>query len=268
MYIKYILIAFGFNLLFHVSNINADDLPTGREIMENVHAQPEGETITRSFQMILKNAKGNIRERTVQSFKKIQPDINKTVFFFSEPKNIRGSGFLTWDYKTGKQEDAQWIYLPATRKSRRISASKRGDYFFGSDLTYDDMKTEGKAELDEYNYQTIGVEKIAEHESYSVEAVPVNSKISKELGYSKAQLWVDKQIWEIRKIKLWDRKDRELKTIEYPRVENIDGFWTIIELKAVNHQTGHETQFNFSGIKYNALLKKNIFKENSLKRGI
>jgi hypothetical protein len=43
--------------------------------------------------------------------------------------------------------DDRWLYLPATRKVRRIPASDRGDYFLGTDFTYEDIQSELKLPL-------------------------------------------------------------------------------------------------------------------------
>ena len=73
---------------------------------------------------------------------------------------MRGTGFLTYDYADVSVDDDQWLYLPALRKVRRISASDRGDFFLGTDFTYEDIKKEQKVEINDYAFQAKGSENV------------------------------------------------------------------------------------------------------------
>ena len=66
----------------------------------------------------------------------------------------------------------QWLYLPALRKTRRISAANRGDYFLGTDLTYEDIKLETRISKEDYNYTTIGKKRLMVEETYVIEGDP------------------------------------------------------------------------------------------------
>lgn len=74
--------------------------------------------------------------------------------FFEYPGDVKGTGFLTWDYDEPGKDDDKWLYLPAMKKTRRISGSSaRQDYFMGSDFTYDDM---GSRSVDEDTHELLG----------------------------------------------------------------------------------------------------------------
>ncbi len=49
---------------------------------------------------------------------------------FKKPVDIKDTGLLTLDYDQDKDSD-QWIYLPAVKKSRRISSKRKGGRFVG-----------------------------------------------------------------------------------------------------------------------------------------
>ena len=61
----------------------------------------------------------------------------KKIMFFTYPGDVKGTGFLTWDYDNPRKVDDKWLYLPAMKKTRRISGkSSKTDYFMGSDFEY------------------------------------------------------------------------------------------------------------------------------------
>ena len=115
--------------------------------------------------------------------------------------------------KKGKDND-QWLYLPALRKTRRISAAHRGDYFLGTDMTYEDINPGNKLSVEDYDYKYLKSEMVDGHQSYVIEGIPVDDKTAKELGYSKAQAWVDIENAMIRKAEYWDIAGNHLKTLQ------------------------------------------------------
>ncbi len=250
------------------SQENNKDLPTGDEVAKRINARDEGETVSRVLIIELTDRKGKKRLRTTRTFRKYYGEEKRTIMFYKEPKNIKDTAFLTIDYPQSDKEDDQWLYLPALRKVRRISASKRGDYFLGTDFTYEDMKSETKVNIDDYNRTTIGEETIDGHHCYILEAVPINKKIAKELGYGKAHQWVDDKIWMTRKTIIWDIHGNLLKTIYFENIRKVQNIWTIHQINVENHKTKHNTLFKFKNIDYLTEIKDDLFTEQSLRRGL
>ena len=123
---------------------------TGREIAQKVKDRPDGDTRRSEMVMTLINKRGAVRERKLISYSidvgKEKKD-RKSIMFFQYPGDVKGTGFLTWDYDELNKDDDKWLYLPAIKKTRRISGSSaKQDYFMGSDFTYDDM---GSRNVDE-----------------------------------------------------------------------------------------------------------------------
>jgi len=246
----------------------ADDLLSGQEIAENIANRNEGVNRFAYMKMILKNKRGSVRERTVRTYRKYFGDEKRTVSIFDLPKSLSETGFLTYDYKDKNKDDDQWLYLPALKKIRKISASDRGDYFLGTDLTYDDIRNESKITLEDYTRKTIGIEKVNGHVCYKVENLPVDEKTKKELGYSKTVTWVDSSIWITRKAEFWDVRGNPLKVILTTDINKIQGVWTPHKIHVTNHKTGHQTIFLYSKVNYKKILPNKIFKKGALKRGI
>jgi len=245
-----------------------NSLPSGDEIARRINARDEGQTVSRTLTMELIDRRGKRRTRETRSFRKYYGDEKRTVIFYRSPRNIKDTAFLTYDYPDPARDDDQWLYLPALRKVRRISASDRGDYFLGTDFTYEDIKKETKVSMEDYTRQTIGEEIIDGHRCYIVEATPVNEKVAKELGYGRVQRWVDADIWMVRKSEFWDVRGNKLKTIHIRDIRRVQGIWTGHQLEARNHKTGHQTIFTFSNVDYQGKVTDDIFTERALRRGI
>ena len=165
-------------------------------------------------------------------------------------------------------DDDQWLYLPAMRKVRRISASDRGDYFLGTDLTYEDIKLETRVGVADYDYTHVGEEDIDGHRCYVVEAEPVSEDVAKELGYGGATLWVDADIWMVRQRYSLDVAGNPLKTVRTRDIRVVDGIWTAHTIDVENHKTGHRTVFEFTDIDYAADVDDSVFTERALRRGV
>ena len=254
-------------LAIPVSDATAEDL-SGREVMENVVARDDGEYLSRTLKMTLTNRRGKTRVRETRGFRKYFGEEKRTVLFYVSPANVKGTAFLTWDYADEKIDDDQWLYLPATRKIRRVSAADRGDSFLGTDFSFEDVKNEAKPNLSDYEYRRLGVSTVDGVECIIVEGIPVSEKIARELGYSKVESYVDPEIWISRKTEFWDIKGNPLKVIESKDIRQIDGIWTTHEIYAKNYKTGHKTQFSFSDIDYRTPIDDYWFETRRLVRGL
>ncbi len=246
--------------------VQASSLLSGLDIAKNINQVEEGVQQTRKLHMKMVDRRGKVRERYTLGFRKYYGEEKRTVLFYLKPKNIKDTAFLTYDYPDN--EDDQWLYLPALRKARRISASDRGDYFLGTDYTYEDIKKEGKVETRDYNFTTLAQDTIDGTLTYLVEGVPKGKKIAKELGYGKAHWWVDPSNWVVLKAKYWDTKLNELKTLNMGDVRKVDGIWTRHTMKVANHKTGHSTEFTFSEVDYESQVKDKLFTRQAITRGV
>ena len=49
----------------------------------------------------------------------ISGDGDKSLFVFDRPRDVKGTGLLSFSHKVGN--DDQWLYLPALKRVKRIS---------------------------------------------------------------------------------------------------------------------------------------------------
>lgn len=250
------------------ASLAAAELPSGDEIARNINARDEGEAVSRLLTMELIDADGKTRMRKTKGFRKYYGAEKRTAIFYLEPNNIKGTAFLTYDYPEAGKDDDQWLYLPALRKVRRISASDRGDYFLGTDFTYEDIKLESRASMADYRRRTLGENEADGVHCLLVESVPVSAEIAQELGYGKIEQCVDDNIWMVRRAQMWDVQGNPLKTVNFRDIRQVQGIWTQHELEVFNHKTGHRTRFIFSDVNYQDGVDDGVFSQDALKRGL
>ena len=251
----------------NIESASAEDLPEGLWLMQQVNAVEDGAQVTRKLSMKMVDKRGKQRVRETLSYRKYFGNEKRTVLFYQSPRNVKDTGFLTYDYPELDRDDDQWLYLPALRKARRISASDRGDYFLGTDFSYEDIKKEGKTELTDYHFETQRREILDGREVFVIESIPVSDEAAKELGYGKVVVWVDSNYWVVVKAEYWDVKLNKLKTLRTKDIREVDGILTRHYLEVDNHKTGHHTEFVFSDVDYNTPVKDSLFTRQSLVRG-
>ncbi len=264
-----LLIAAAGSLFGGAAGANAESL-TGRQIAERVAERPEGESVSRFIHMTLTDRRERVRERRAWVLKRHDGVVRRTRISYLEPKRVREVTFLSHDYQETGRADDRWLYLPATRKVRRIPASKRGDYFLGTDFSYEDMQSDLKFDLADYRFHREAEETEADdgRALYTLSGEPVNDRIARELGYGGFRAVVDAETWLPMEIDFVDPEGEPLKTITIGSVRKIDGIWTALRIEARNHQTGHLTVFELSDVSYSRAVPERLFAPASLSRGL
>ena len=235
------------------------------EVIDSVNSRDDGQSVSRNLKMVLTDKRGKKRVQETLSYRKYYGDDKKSVIFYLKPKRLKGTGFLTYD--NAMSADEQWLYLPSLRKVRRVSASDRGDWFLGTDFSYEDIKKETKVSTEDYEFKLLGEEEVDGHAVYKMESTAKSADIAKELGYSKLVSFIDKKIFISRKVAFYDARGALLKRLHNQEIEQIDGIWTIQHMQMINAQNGHESHFYFSDIDYKTALSDTLFTQQSLKRG-
>jgi len=154
------------------------------------------------------------------------------LLIFSQPKEVKGSGFLTWD-KVGFKPDDQWLYLPALRKVKRIRSKEKGRSFMGTDFSYEDLS--GR-DINADDYQLIGEEVIHGSDCYKIKANPKE----KDAQYSTRILWVDKQNFLLKRVEFFNNKGISYKLLNIPDHVKNGEYWTasMMIMKNLNKELG------------------------------
>ena len=247
-------------ILLITTNIQAQS-PDGHEIMQKVKDRPNGDTRSSEMSIRLINKRGRERSRKVQSFSMDIGDDTKTIMFFQYPGDVEGTGFLTWDYDEIGKDDDKWLYLPAMKKTRRISGSSaKKDYFMGTDFTYDDM---GKRNVDEDKHKLLREETLNNQNCWVIESI---SKDSRDI-YSKKISWIRQDCLIAVKVKYFDKLGKLHRELHMADIKKVEGFWIAKTMHMTNVQTEHQTIISIDHPKYNIPIDESAFTVAKLEKG-
>lgn len=259
----------GLSVFFLVSTSFSQELDINAlNLIKKVNELDEGDWVSRNLKMTMTDRRGRSRVRKTITFRKYFGKDKKTYIYYTSPSNIKKTSFLTFDYYDPNKNDDQWLYLPAMRKVRRISASDRGDYFLGTDFTYEEIKKEGKIETQDYNFESIGTVNLDGKKIHKIKAVPKTKRLAKELGHGEQIYYVDPAINMFVKIESLDTNGNPLKVFLAKDIRVIDGVLTRHQLEVYNKKTKHKTVFEFSNVNYKDPVSDKIFTKASLRKGV
>jgi len=234
---------------------------TAREIIEKVYNRAEGDDQTSNLTMTLINKSGKERIRKIKQFTKDMSDMEKSIMFFLSPADIKNTSFMNWSYNDENKSDDQWIYLPALKKTKRISSDSKSDYFMGSDFTYDDL---GDRKLDDDTHKLLREETLDGVDYYVVESIPKDE----DYMYSQTITWIRKDNFIGLKKEFYDEDEELLKILHINKFEEVSGFLIITNSEMQNVQNDHKTKMILSDIKINTGIVDSKFTERMMTRGI
>lgn len=242
------------------SNVSAQELD-GKQIVEKVYNRPAPSDQTATLTMTLTNRSGSTRVRTIKQFTKDLGKVEKSIMFFQAPADVKNTSFMSWTYDDDSKSDDQWIYLPALKKTKRISSDSKSDYFMGSDFTYDDL---GDRKLEDDTHTLIGEETMDGKECYIVESVSNDE----EYMYSKTKTWIIKEHFIGFKKEFYDEDGDLLKILRIKEYKDFNGFLIINLSEMENVQKNHRTTMDLDKINITDKIKESMFTERMMMRGM
>ena len=236
---------------------------TGYDVVKLAEEVDEGKTNSSRAVLTLTSQKGAVRTREILMREKDYGNIKKSVFIFSAPKDVLGVAYLSFDYPDKgetKQESDSWLYMPAMKKTRRISGSGKDDDFMGTDFSYADL---GERGLNKDIFTLLGEETVDGQNCYKVEAV---AKDKSEKSQRRI-LWIRKDNYILSKAEYYDRQNNLYKELSCSNIKQIDGIWTTEKMFMKNAKTGHSTLLELKDVKYNMDIPDAYFTVSAIERG-
>jgi hypothetical protein len=212
-----------------------------------------------NVRMILKNLQGESAEREleIRTLENTQDnDGDKSIVLFSTPLDIQHTTLLTHTHI--KQADDQWLYMPATKRVKRITTSNKSGSFVGSEFSYEDMSS---PEVAKYTYRYLRDEACGDLQCFVVERYPVDENS----GYSKQVAWIDQGEYRFQKIEFYDRKEELLKKLSLRDYHKyLDKYWRPLDMLMENIQTGKSTKMIWNDYQFRSGLTENNFSQQTL----
>src|SRR5262249_25527824 len=122
--------------------------------------------------------------RTFEVWSKRKDGLLRSKIVFRSPAKIAGMAFLLLE-RNG-QPDEQYVYLPAYKKARRITAKERSGSFANSDFTYADLE---RREVKDATYVKLADEDVGKEHCNVIDATP---KSAADATYAHVTTWLRK----------------------------------------------------------------------------
>lgn len=232
--------------------------PDGTALAKRIYDRPDGRDVSTRALMVLSKEGSKPRYRTLYTYRLD----NKTgevrsLMRFTEPADINGTGLLTHD-RPG-DESNQWIYLPALDRARRISSSRKGGRFVGSDIFYEDLS---KREVGKDRHRILGTGKVGKTATTRLESIPTDPEDS---VYSKRISWVHMNTLIPLQVDYYTAGNRApVKRMKVTKLQKLQGYWTVLDSRVYDLESGHQTRLVTRAIKYDQQLPSNLFNRQSL----
>ena len=236
----------------------------GDEIAKKHFDLKKSSDTTATATMVLIDKSGSKKSRKLEMFTKDTGQGKNSFITFLEPADVAGTKFLTIAHKGSASE--QRLYLPALKKTRKISSSSKNGEFVNSDFYYYDMEDRGFAD-GSYTFvaenEVLADKAFAGMKFYKIEMKPVE----KDAPYAKTSLWINMENFGVYQVECFDAKDNSLlKTISFPKIEVVNGILIPTQTMVVNHQKGSKTLLALANLKVNQGLKDDIFSVKNLEQ--
>jgi len=241
-----------------VPSVFADAAP-GRDLAQRVYERPDGKDMSTRSTMVLKEKEGEPRVRQMFTYRLDgERGEVRSLIRFTAPADIRGTGLLTLDHPDGSSD--QWVYLPALDRSRRISTERKGGRFVGSDIFFEDLQ-DRKVNMD--RHRLLREEQLFEMPTQVLESIPVTPGNS---TYGKRISWIHTPSLLPLRIDFYapGRDSQPIKRMEVHRIEQVQGYWTIMDNSITDLDSGHRTRLVVEKVSYDRGLPASLFTSQSL----
>ena len=211
--------------------------------------------------MTLTNKAGrtSTRELSFKTLERESEDVgDKGLTIFATPRDVKGTALLS--HAKILAPDDQWLYLPALKRVKRISSANKSGPFVGSEFAFEDFTS---TELNKYSYDYKGEDTLDGMKVDIIERFP----LYKNSGYTRQISYIDQDVFQVRKIDFYDRKNSLLKTLTLSDHREYEGgVWRAHTLTMINHITGKSTTLAYGDYKFKTGLADKDFTKGILKR--
>jgi len=249
--LKYIVFVVAF---VFISQATANE--SGLKLAHQVYNRPDGSDMSLRITMSLVEKGKQARVRQLYFYRSKERDVVRSLIRFTMPADVNGIGMLTTDEIGVKTK--QWLYLPELDKVRRVSTSRKGGRFVGSDLFYEDLRDRP---VEKDHHKLIGKGDVNGIRCQVIESIPVEQKNS---VYTKRVSWVDADTLLPLRVDYYKKAVEPIKRLVVHKFEKIQGYWTVLDSTMTDLKSHHQTRLVVELVKYNRLLPDKLLSKRAL----
>jgi outer membrane lipoprotein-sorting protein len=172
-----------------------------------------------------------------------KPD--RSLIFFIEPEDVRGTIFLTHEATTDGGDARLWLYLPVLGTPKElVSDEERGGSFAGSSLSYEDLTSDDQRK--DYNATLIDeVDLTIGDRNRSAYVIEATAKPGADVETARTVLWVDAEFYIMLKMEGYNDLGNLDTTLEVQSLGEFEGKLTADVMVAKNVSDGSSTTITF-----------------------
>ncbi len=239
---------------------------TGRKIMAEHFKRHTANSQIETIKMVTLDRDGNISAReAIRTLKTDKSGIQYMLLRVLAPEDVKGVSLLNIQ-EEGK-DGRQYIYLPALDQVRQITGGSMKSYFLGTDFTYEDLRIKP---IGEYEYERLLDEVVAGIDCYRIIIVPSTKQSKTESGYSKKDMYISIDEYNLLKVDYYDHQGKFLKSLRFHEfTETPDDDHGHVahatRLEMIHHQKKTTSMLVITNGRYNEPVPQKYFDVESLK---
>jgi hypothetical protein len=202
----------------------------GKVLMQRSEAQTKSRTEVSQYRMDLIDADGSlIQSRTMRFYFKRQDKAENTLLRFDAPAALQGTGLLVVD--KGLQANDLWLYLPATRRLRRLAGAEKTNRFLGTEFTHEDFED---YKIEHYSFAAPQAVACGSAQCFTVTAQAESEEERAASGYGSKVFWLERESLYPVRIDYLDRAGQVIKRLEARGLARDGKYWRPAELEMLN----------------------------------
>ena len=241
-------------------NLEAVENKIGADIVRKAESNATGfSDMVNRVSMTLIDADGGVSEREMLiKIIALDDGESKTLTVFTKPVREKGIALLTHSHRS--TADDQWLYLPASKRVKKVASNSVGSSFRGSEFTYEDIASQHR---DHYRFDFVNTEPCGDKTCYVIDRFPEFDDSS----YTKTRLYIDTEYYLVQKGEFYDLKKSLFKTMlanNYSKHKN--GVWKPESIVMENHNTQEKTEIRSLELQFDVGLSEREFSKLSLRK--
>ncbi len=175
------------------------------------------------YRMELLDAQGQVQQtRGIELNYKRTAGVETSLFKFTSPPVVQGTGLLIAD--TGQVVNDIWMYLPATRRIRRIAGAEKSNWFMGTEFTHEDFE-DYKSSAYTFKLDTADAACGEQQRCQVVSAVASDAAEREASGYGKKIYWIEKRSMVPVRVDYIDKTGAAVKRLDVRKLVEAGAYW-------------------------------------------
>ncbi|WP_157264168.1 outer membrane lipoprotein-sorting protein [Azohydromonas aeria] len=195
----------------------------GTSVIKESEHRIKSSTEKTVYKMDLIDAEGKTTQsRDIELYYKKQGGVESTLFKFTAPPVVQGTGLLIVD--EAKPVNDIWMYLPATRRIRRIAGAEKSNWFMGTEFTHEDFE-DYKSNAYSFQLDKEGEACGAEQQCFVITATASAAAEKDASGYSRKVYWIERETMYPVRIDYYDKAGAQAKRLDVRKLVKVGNYW-------------------------------------------